>query len=162
MPDDKLLDGKKVLIVDDEPDVLESLEDLLAMCEITTATNFERAQELMETRYFDLAIIDIMGVDGYELLKLANQRNMTAVMLTAHAVSPENVVRSFEGGAASYIPKEKMADITTFLVDILEAKVLGKHPWWRWYSRLSGFCDRTFGSKWKEDHEDLMKKIPLY
>ena len=162
MPDEKMLEGKKVLIVDDEPDVLETLEDLLPMCEVTTATDFESAQELMENHYFDLAILDIMGVDGYELLELANQRNMIAVMLTAHAVSPENVVRSFEGGAASYIPKEKMADITTFLLDILEAKALGKHPWWRWYERLSGFCDRTFGSRWKEDHEDFIDKIPFY
>ena len=27
-----LLDGKKILVVDDEPDVLESLEELLSMC----------------------------------------------------------------------------------------------------------------------------------
>ncbi|MEA3230529.1 MAG: response regulator, partial [Thermodesulfobacteriota bacterium] len=92
MPDEKLLAGKKVLIVDDEADVLETIEELLPMCEVTTATHFEEARELMETRHFDLAILDIMGVSGYELLELANQRNMTAVMLTAHAVSPENVV----------------------------------------------------------------------
>ena len=162
MSDEKMLAGKKVLIVDDEADVLETLEELLPMCEVTTATGFEEARELMETRHFDLAILDIMGVSGYELLELANQRNMTAVMLTAHAVSPENVVRSFEGGAASYIPKEKMADITVFLTDILEAREQGKHPWWRWYDRLSGFCDRTFGSRWKEDHKDFIDKIPFY
>ena len=33
MADAKLLDGKKILIVDDEPDVLDTLEDLLSMCE---------------------------------------------------------------------------------------------------------------------------------
>lgn len=162
MADEKMLEGKKVLIVDDESDVLETLEDLLPMCEVTTATRFEEARELMETRHFDLAILDIMGVDGYELLKLANQRKITTVMLTAHAVSPENVVRSFKGGAASYIPKEKMTDITTFLTDILEAKVQGKHPWWRWYDRLSGYCERTFGADWRDEHEDIVKKIPFY
>lgn len=162
MVDDKLLEGKNVLIVDDEVDVLETLEDLLSMCQVTTATNFEAAQELIESRDFDLAILDIMGVDGYDLLELANKRNITAVMLTAHAVSPENVVRSFDGGAASYIPKEKMADITIFLTDILEAQSAGKHPWWRWYGRLSGFCERTFGEKWKDDHKDFIDKIPFY
>ena len=32
MKDSNLLEGKKILIVDDEPDVLETLEDLLSMC----------------------------------------------------------------------------------------------------------------------------------
>ena len=33
----KLLNGKRVLIVDDEPDVLDTLEDLLPMCSVTKA-----------------------------------------------------------------------------------------------------------------------------
>lgn len=162
MGEEKLLEGKKILIVDDEADVLETLEDLLTICDVTTATNFEDARDLIKTGSFELAILDIMGVDGYELLELANQHGVIAVMLTAHAVSPENVVRSFDGGAASYVPKEKMADITTFLSDIFEAKAEGKHPWWRWYGRLSGFCERTFGEKWEDDHKDFIDKIPFY
>lgn len=35
-----LLDGKRILIVDDEPDVLEMLEDLLSMCDTVKATSF--------------------------------------------------------------------------------------------------------------------------
>ena len=68
-----LLDQKKVLIVDDEPDVLETLKELLSMCEVTEATTFERAKELLETKVFDIAILDIMGVDGYRLLEIARQ-----------------------------------------------------------------------------------------
>lgn len=162
MNDEKLLKDKKVLIVDDEVDVLETLEDLLYMCDVAKATSFEAAQHLIKTGSFDIAILDIMGVEGYELLEITNQKGITAVMLTAHAVSPENVVRSFDGGAASYIPKEKMADITTFLTDILEAQSQGKHPWWRWYDRLAGFCEKTFGEKWKEDHKDFIDKMPFY
>jgi CheY-like chemotaxis protein len=37
MDKDKLLEGKRVLIVDDEPDVLDTLDDLLPMCIITKA-----------------------------------------------------------------------------------------------------------------------------
>jgi DNA-binding response OmpR family regulator len=64
-----LLDQKKVLIVDDEPDVLETLRELLSMCEVTEAATFERAKELLETQVFDIAILDIMGVDGYQVLQ---------------------------------------------------------------------------------------------
>ena len=37
----KILENKKILIVDDEPDVLETLADLLDMCRIDTALDFE-------------------------------------------------------------------------------------------------------------------------
>jgi CheY-like chemotaxis protein len=63
-----LLEGKKILIVDDEPDVLETLEEFLTMCIVSKAATFDAAKNLLETRDFDLAILDIMGVKGYELL----------------------------------------------------------------------------------------------
>ena len=44
MSDSSLLDGKKILIVDDEPDVLEVLEELLSMCEVVKASTFEECQ----------------------------------------------------------------------------------------------------------------------
>jgi DNA-binding NtrC family response regulator len=156
------LEGKKVLIVDDEPDVRDTLEDLLPMCEVNHAGDFEGAKALIETKAFDIAILDIMGVSGFDLLALANAHDITAVMLTAHALSPENVIKSFDEGAASYLPKEEMSRIEVFLNDILEAQAQGKHPWWRWYDRLSAFCDRTFGPDWKGRKSDFLDRIPFY
>ena len=121
-----LLENKKVLIVGDEPDVLETLEELLSECDVVKASSFEEAKDLLETEYFDMAILDIMGVDGYKLLEIANEKKVMAVMLTAHAFSPEDTVKSFKEGAAYYVPKEKMPEITTYLNDILEAKEEGK------------------------------------
>jgi len=137
MAREDLLKGKRILIVDDEPDVLETLNELLPMCEVMKASNFEEAKKLLETQYFDMAILDIMGVDGYKLLEIANKKKLIAVILTAHALSPDNIVRSYKEGAASYVPKDEMANITTFLNDILEAKEAGKSFWWRWLVRLS-------------------------
>ena len=105
------LENKKILIVDDEPDVLESLEELLDMCSIVRAETFETANALLETQEFDIAILDIMGVDGYQLLETANKKNVVTVMLTAHALSPDNIKKSYLGGACSYIPKEEMINI---------------------------------------------------
>ena len=65
MADKKLLDGKRVLAVDDEQDILDTLVDLLPMCELVTAPSFEEARELLKSQQFDLVILDIMGVDGY-------------------------------------------------------------------------------------------------
>lgn len=147
-----LLEGKRLLIVDDEPDVLETLVDLLPMCDVVTASTFNEAKNLLETHYFDMAILDIMGVQGYELLKISNEKRVIGVMLTANAMTPDNVVRSYEEGAASFVPKEKMADIATFLEDILEATEKGKSLWWRWFDRLADYFEKKFGPDWQRDH----------
>lgn len=163
MEREDLLTGKRILIVDDEPDVLETLNELLPMCQVMKASNFEEGKKLLETQYFDMAILDIMGVDGYRLLEIANKRKVIAVILTAHALSPDNIVKSYKEGAASYIPKDEMTNITTFLNDILEAKEAGKSFWWRWLMRLStSYWEEKFGPDWQKDHEDFWKKFPFH
>ena len=152
MDKDKLLEGKRIHIVDDEPDVLDSLVDLLPMCVVTKAATFDQARQLLEDQYFDMAILDIMGVEGYDLLKICNDRRVIGVMLTAYAVTPEDIKKSYEDGAASFVPKEKMHDITGFLTDIYEAKEQGKNFWWRWFDRLADYCERKFGPDWQKEH----------
>lgn len=144
------LKGKKILIVDDEADVLETLEEFLTMCDVTKARTFEDGRELLETQPFDIAILDIMGVMGYELLDVAVQRNITAVMLTAHALTPESIVKSYKKGAAYFIPKEEMARITAFLEDILDAKAQGRSTWMSWLEMLTdAYWEKKFGPDWK-------------
>ena len=152
MTKENLLEGKRVLIVDDEPDVLETLVDLLPMCDVVKASTFDEAKNLLETQYFDMAILDIMGVQGYELLKISNEKRVIGVMLTANAMTPDNVVKSYKEGAASFVPKEEMANITTFLIDIFEAEEKGKSLWWRWFDRLADYFDNKFGPDWQEKH----------
>jgi len=155
---DDFVAGKRILIVDDEQDVLETLEQLLTMCEVVQAATFEKAKELLETQYFDIAILDIMGVDGYRLLSIANERNVLGVMLTAHALSADNVMKSYKEGAAAYLPKAEISKIVVFLNDVLQAQQEGKHLWSRWYGRLGSFFDRKFGENWKEQDKDFLEK----
>lgn len=162
MSNSRLLDYKRILIVDDEPDVLDTLEELLPMCDVVKASAFEEAKDLLETQYFDIAILDIMGVDGYKLLEIARQREVIPVMLTAHALSPENLAKSYKQGAASYVPKEEMTHITTFLNDILEAEEQEKNVWWRWLDRLGAYFDKKFGPNWQKDDEELWEKFSKY
>ena len=162
METNNLLNGKKVLVVDDEPDVLESLEELLSMCEVVKASHFEAARDLIEREQFDLVILDIMGVSGYDLLELATSKNMVAVMLTAHALTPENIVKSYREGAAYFLPKEEMVNIASFLVEILDAKQKGKSTWDNWMNRLAGYCERTFGTKWQNTEKDFWDRFPFY
>jgi DNA-binding NtrC family response regulator len=156
MSDTTLLEGKKILVVDDETDVLEVMVDLLRMCKVATASNFEDAKKLLETQTFDLAVLDIMGVDGYGLLKIANRKKIPAIMLTAHAFNPPNLVKSIREGAAAYVPKEEITHIAEFLNDVLVAKATGKNPWGAWQDRLpSSFFDRRWGAAWRDTDKDF-------
>lgn len=153
------LKGKRVLIVDDEADILETLKELLDMCLIDTAPNFETAEKFLNKNTYDVAILDIMGVRGYDLLKLATEKRIPALMLTAHALSPDNLVKSIEGGAQSYIPKDKIADIPTFLEDILKNREAGIERQGIWFARLKPFFDKKFGAGWKKQHKEFWKKF---
>ena len=156
------LDKKRVLIVDDEPDVLDSLEELLNMCTTVRAQSFEEANHLLKTEKFDIAILDIMGVDGYQLLETATKKKVVTVMLTAHALSPDNIKKSYLGGACSYIPKEEMINIETFLIDVLTARQEGKNPWTSWYKRLDTYFDEKFGPEWDKDDKKFWEKMIYY
>jgi DNA-binding response OmpR family regulator len=160
MSDKSLLAHKRVLIVDDETDVLELLEDLLPMCDVVKAATFDQASTLLESQFFDLAVLDIMGVNGYKLLEIATKREVTAVMLTAHALSPEDTVKSFKEGAAYYIPKENMAEIARYLEDVLEDKEKGRNPMTRWLDRWVSFYDRRFGPDWKNKDKEFWENFP--
>lgn len=156
------LKGKKLLIVDDEADVLETLEEFLPMCNVVKANSFNKAKGLLSTQYFDIVILDIMGVDGYGLLEIAKEKALIAVMLTAHALSIEDTVKSYKKGAASYIPKEEMADIETLLNDVLEAKEKGESFWWRWLYRLGPYYEKKFGPAWQDEDKKFWEKFRYY
>ena len=162
MEPEKMLKGKRVLIVDDEPDVLELLTELLDMCKLDPASSFEEAKELLENNYYHIAVLDIMGVQGYELLDIANSREIPALMLTAHAISEEHLKKSIQRGASFYVPKDEINNIATFVADVLEAREKNKNVWAKWYERLSGFCDRRFGPNWKDQDPEFWDSIIKY
>ena len=156
-----LLNEKKVLIVDDEPDILETLKDLLFMCEVTEAATFEQAKELLETQVFDIAVLDIMGVNGYKLLDIARQKKIIPVMLTAHALSPDHTIKSYRRGAALYVPKDQMANIVTYIEDVLEGLSKGKSTWWRWLERFESYYEKKFEAAWKDKDDEFWKGFPF-
>jgi DNA-binding NtrC family response regulator len=157
-----LLRNKKILVVDDEQDILETLVELLSMCTVVKASTFKQGKELLEEESFDMAILDIMGVNGYKLLEIAKGKNIVAVMLTAHALSPDDTMKSYVEGADLYIPKEEVGNIAVFLNDVLEAKKKGKNPWWRWTERFDAYYNQRFGSDWKGEHKEFWENLISY
>ncbi len=152
------LKGKRLLIVDDEPDILETLEEMLDMCSIDSAPDYETAKKFLDKNTYDAAILDIMGVRGYDLLDLATDRGIPALMLTAHALSPDNLKKSIQSGASAYIPKDKIADIAEHVAELIRNAQAGKPSHGGWFAKLRPFFDRKFGPGWKEKDKEFWQE----
>jgi DNA-binding NtrC family response regulator len=153
------LAGKRILIVDDEPDIIDTLTEMLDMCSIDSAPDFETANKFLKKNNYDAAILDIMGVRGYDLLEIASKRGIPALMLTAHALSPDSLVKSIKGGAQAYVPKDKIADIAGYLRQVIEASEDGVKNNAQWFEKLEPFFDKKFGAGWKEKHREFWKEF---
>ena len=150
MHENDILAGKRLLIVDDERDVLETLNELLSICFIDKAPDFEAGKKFLDKYSYDAAIFDIMGVKGYDLLRIARGKKIPVLMLTAHALSPDQLVKSLQEGASAYIPKDKLPDIAEYVRDMIEARQKGTSRHGHWFSRLKPFFDSQFGKGWRE------------
>jgi len=144
-----ILKDRKILVVDDEPDIIETTKEILDMCAIDSALNFESTKKLLKANTYDLAILDIAGVKGFDLLEMAVKKNIPVLMLTAHSLTPENLKKSIEKGAASYIPKDELVNIADHAADVIRTRLKGK-KYGAWFSSLKSVFDDKFGQKWKD------------
>ncbi len=149
---ESILDGKSILAVDDEMDILLLLEEFILdscpNCKIEKATNYEDAAKLLQSRHWDVVVLDIMGVRGFDLLDLAVKRNLKVAMFTAHALSPEALKRSYDMGARAYLPKDKVKEIVPFLEDVIQYDY--QTGWKRLLDKLQGFFTERFESDWEK------------
>ena len=156
MSESEILRNKTILIVDDEPDVLETLAELLE-CEteliLHKATSFEVARQLLFSHNYDLVILDIMGVRGFDLLQIALHRGFQVIMLTAHSLNPEALKKSIEGGARAYLPKTHLASIVPLMEEVLKSS--GRPVWREVISKLFAIFDERFGSTWRKSEEEF-------
>ncbi len=164
---ESILNDKMVLAVDDEPDVLQVLKDEILSaapkCVLKTATTFEDALELLASFTFDLAILDVMGVRGFDLLRRAVSGSypIPTVMLTAHAFSPEALKTSVELGARAYLPKERLGSVVPVLEDILTYEYGA--TWRRVLKVVEGVFNDNWGPYWRNPDaqfwQEFEKKI---
>ena len=149
------------MIVDDEPDILETLKELLDTCVIDSAPDFDTARRFLKSKSYDGAILDIMGVNGYELLELTEKIGIPALILTAHALSSNNFVKSLKYGAYAYIPKHEMTNISVYLSEMIEANEKDPEKPNKWFKKLTPYFDETFGNDWIDNHKEDLKGFNL-
>ncbi len=113
-----------ILIVDDEPSIVQSLSGLLADegFEIVTASNGYEALKTIETEAPDLVLLDIWmpGIDGIETLKEIKKGNaaLPVIIITGHG-NVETAVKATKLGAYDLI--EKPLNIDKVIVAINNA-----------------------------------------
>ncbi len=142
------LKDKLVLAVDDEPDILESVEEELDMCIIHKAQNYETAIQYLLGYTYDIVILDIMGVNGFELLKTSVSRGFPTIMLSAHAITPEALKKSIKLGALFFLPKEKLPQLREFLEEMVLNE--GQSIWKKLFDTFGNYFKQRFGPNWQE------------
>ncbi len=101
--------GSKVLVVEDEPVLLETLEYNLTRqgYQVYTASDGPAAVQVARQERPDLILLDVMlpGLDGFEVCRILRQEmNVPILMLTARAEEIDKVV-GLEVGADDYLTK---------------------------------------------------------
>ena len=120
----------KVLVVDDEPKILDFFSDSLQRegFEVDTAQNGEIAINMIDQDFFDLALIDLNmpKVDGITVLKYLVERSSDSIgiILTGHATI-KNAVEAIKAGAYDYLAKPaKMDEVLLVIKRALEFRDL--------------------------------------
>ncbi|MCP4688443.1 MAG: response regulator [Desulfobacterales bacterium] len=150
-----ILKGKRILAVDDDPEILETIEEILDESKLDLARDYESASEKIKTNRYDMVVLDIMGVDGMRLLDEAVARSQPAVMLTAFAINPETLTDSIRAGALGFLPKETLDELDEFLGALLNAHEQGEPTWKLLFEKLGGYFDDRFGPGWKENNKEF-------
>ncbi|MCA1960911.1 MAG: response regulator [Desulfomonile sp.] len=153
--------NKRILVVDDEPDVLETVVEILEKSFVETARTYDEAKDLLSSQGYDLAILDIMGVRGLDLLDDAVKRGIPAVMLTAPGFNPHYVLESMERGALSCFPKEDLAQLDVLLKEIFRIVSQDLNPVAFTIKRLEPLLDARFSPDWKTRLDKLLKSHPI-
>ena len=157
--------GLRILAVDDEPDILETIVDVLDGATVDCAGSYQEAIDLLtpdESKVpaigkYDLAVLDIMGVDGLSLLTTTVNERIPTVMLTAHAMNPQTLKASILNGALSYLPKEELSNLDDHISDVLDAVEKGQSTWHRLFMRMGRFFERAYGPAWISDDPEFWR-----
>jgi len=113
----------RILVIDDEPDVLKLLRLILERTgfEVTLAADGEQALRCLAEERYDLVLCDVLmpGLDGYGVLAAVRGDSRISdlpVLMLSAKVQPQDIQRALEAGADGYVikpfqHKQLLADI---------------------------------------------------
>jgi len=145
----EILLDRRILAVGYPEDVLRviSKELSVARANVTlhAAATFEEAYLYLLYRYtYDLVFLDIESVlRAFDLLQIIRNVGIPTVMLTARAFTPEDLRKSLEMGATTYLPSDTVGSLIPVLEDVLELnhqkEAMGEY--WMEFETRPAFCE---------------------
>ena len=144
------LKGKKILAVDDEEDILNTLVEALEEAHVDRAADYQTALKLIEREQLRPGHPGHHGGIRSQAVEKTVEKSIPTVMLTAHALSAETLLASIRKGAIFYLPKEKLAEIDTDPEPTARIHGIWPTTWNLLFDKLGDFFDEKFGPDWKK------------
>ena len=107
-----MIKNSKILIVDDEPRLCDSLKSLLCTqgYGVRTCNSGNEGLEFLTTNEFDLVLLDVFmeGMDGFQVIEnIINQKIDTPVIIITGSVSAQTAVKALRMGADDYLVADR-------------------------------------------------------
>jgi DNA-binding NtrC family response regulator len=131
-----LLDAKRILAVDDDPDVLTILEEEILNavpgCHFNKAVDYQTATKRLVSFPYDLIILDVAFIRAFDLLNLASKQLLPVpvamliptVMLRVHGLFSKTLRRVVKMGVRVFLPKEELSEIVPLLEGVFKHRYL--------------------------------------
>lgn len=119
---------KRILVVDDDPELLQLVRVLLSRIgvDITTAENAMQAAQAMRTPplpdllILDLMLPDVSGVDFLRQMRSKAAFNHVPVLVLSAIIDPDHIRQALDAGADRYLTKPYIANnLLTVVQEIL-------------------------------------------
>jgi two-component system, OmpR family, response regulator CpxR len=120
----------RVLVVDDEPDACEIIREELQACSVECVRTYDDARARLAANAYDVVLLDIMGVRGFELLDEFGARHR-CVMLTAHALNRKDFDRAKALKAVLFLSKEEIGTLEEYV----RRAATAHEPLWDWLAK---------------------------
>ena len=114
------MNKKKILLIEDEPNVLYMMKEMLEIlnCEVTVATLGEQAVDISRAQFFDFYFVDIVMPDmnGFEVIeKMMEKEILSKIVVTSGSLDKNNLKKAREIGIENFLAKPiKMYDLEKF------------------------------------------------
>ncbi|MBI4767075.1 MAG: hypothetical protein HY787_21220 [Deltaproteobacteria bacterium] len=121
----RIVEDKRILIVDENPNILNVLEKETRKTGLNyhfdKADTFSRAVDSLFSKRYDLVILDFPGIRGPYLLNLAFLREIPVVLLVSNNLFPLEAHYFQEKGIKGLLPKEKIMEIIPALENLFSS-----------------------------------------
>ena len=105
-----MIEGSKILLVDDSPDIIQLVSDFLApySCEVYKASTGKQAIDVLSGKDIEIVILDVKlpDTDGISLLDTIRLQDPTiaVVMITGYN-DPDMIIEAMKKGASDFLMK---------------------------------------------------------